>query len=102
MPRPCKRRRVGCSPKGTCYKPAGIPTRDLIQIDISLDELEAMRLVDGEGKYQEEAAKEMEISRATLGRVLASGRKKVADALINGHAIILQGGNVINSSEDEE
>jgi uncharacterized protein len=69
------------------YKPSGIP---LSQIDISelgLDELEAMRLCDAEGKQQEEAADVMGVSRGTIQRLLETGRRKTIDALVHGKAL---------------
>lgn len=54
------------------------------------DELEAMRLADLEGLYQEECAKRMGISRTTLSRTLAQARRKVVDALINGKRLLVE------------
>ncbi len=53
-------------------------------------ELEAMRLVDLEGKTQEEAAKEMKVSRGTVWRLLESGRKKVLTALVEGRPLVIE------------
>ncbi len=63
---------------------------------MALDELEALRLADLQGLYQEQAADQMKISRPTFARVIESARKKVADALINGKALRLEGGPVIH------
>jgi predicted DNA-binding protein (UPF0251 family) len=52
-----------------------------------MDELETIRLADFEGLYHEQAAEQMNISRATFGRILDSARRKVADAIINGKAL---------------
>ena len=65
------------------FKPAGIPKSDLESVNIKLDEFEAMRLCDYEGLSQIEAATEMQISRATIQRLLLSGRKKVIDIILN-------------------
>ena len=62
-------------------------------VNVKIEELEAMRLVDFDGLEQEDAAREMGISRKTLWRDLKSGRKKVLDALINGKAIEIKGGS---------
>lgn len=62
-----------------------------MEITLSRDELEALRLADMEGLYQEEAAKTMEISRPTFSNIVASARKKVAQALIQGLAIRIEG-----------
>ena len=59
MPRPCCQRRVGCAPEVTYFKPAGVPLRLLEEVVLTLDELEALRLADLQGQYQEAAAKRM-------------------------------------------
>jgi len=56
-------------------------------IELGLDELEAMRLCDFDGKQQEEAADIMGVSRGTIQRLLESGRRKTLDALVNGQAL---------------
>jgi predicted DNA-binding protein (UPF0251 family) len=57
---------------------------------LSLDELEAIRLADYEGRYHEEAAKNMAVSRATFGRILSKARKKVAEAIVDGKALRIE------------
>jgi len=69
------------------YKPSGIPLSETELSELGLDELEAMRLCDGEGKQQEEAANAMGVSRGTIQRLLESGRRKTIDALIHGKAL---------------
>ncbi|MCK5246713.1 DUF134 domain-containing protein [Candidatus Bipolaricaulota bacterium] len=69
------------------YKPAGIPLSQMEIIELGLDELEAMRLCDFDGKQQEEAADTMGVSRGTIQRLLESGRRKTLDALVNGQAL---------------
>jgi len=93
MPRPRKCRRVLCEPEVTYFKPAGVPLRELEELEITIDELEAIRLVDSEEKDQITASKNMGISQPTLHRLLISARKKIADALANGCAIKINGGN---------
>jgi predicted DNA-binding protein (UPF0251 family) len=93
MPRPRICRRVACEPGVTYFKPAGIPLRDLTESELGIDELEAIRLVDFEEMEQIAASKKMEISQPTLHRLLRSGRKKVAQALIRGQAIKIRGGD---------
>jgi predicted DNA-binding protein (UPF0251 family) len=68
---------------------------ELEEIDLGLDELEAMRLVDLDGLYHAEAAERMGVSRPTLTRMIDSARHKVADALVSGKAITVKGGNVV-------
>jgi predicted DNA-binding protein (UPF0251 family) len=67
---------------------------DLEQVTLTLDGLEAMRLADLESLYQEEAAERMGVSRATYARVLTEARRVVADALVNGKALEIDGGVV--------
>jgi len=93
MPRPIKCRRIAWMPGATYYKPAGIPLRFLEEVRLSLEEAEAIRLKDLEDLDQEQSADRMNISRPTYQRVLEAARKKVADALLNGKAIRIEGGN---------
>ncbi len=76
------------------FKPKGIPLRNLDEMVLTLDEFESLRLADLQGLYHEEAAKIMGISRATFGRILQTARVKVADALVNGKALRVEGGVV--------
>lgn len=92
MPRPPIERTVGGIPRHTLFKPAGIPARELEQLSLSVDELEAIRLVDLEGLSHEQAAAAMGVSRQTIGRVLEHGRAQVAEALVSGKAILIGGG----------
>jgi predicted DNA-binding protein (UPF0251 family) len=94
VPRPFCCRRVAGNPVSQAFKPAGIPARYLDEVILGLDEFEAMRLADYEGHYQADAAEEMGISRATFGRIVAEARRKVADALIHGKALRIEGGPV--------
>jgi len=94
VPRPFRIRRVCCDPDSDYFKPRGIPVTALEKVSLSLDELEAMRLGDLEGMYQEEAAKKMNVSRQTFGNIVTSARRKVADALVNAKALKIEGGVV--------
>ena len=93
MPRPTTCRRVAFLPNVTYFKPAGIPLRALEEVRLSFEEAEAIRLKDLEGLEQEQGAERMNISRPTFQRVLASARQKMANALLNGKAIRIEGGN---------
>jgi predicted DNA-binding protein (UPF0251 family) len=93
MPRPPKCRRVAFLPNVTYFKPAGIPLRVLEEVRLSVEEAEAMRLKDIEGLEQEQGAERMNISRPTFQRVLVSSRRKIADAILNGKAIRIEGGS---------
>ncbi len=87
MPRPKKHRRICCSPTAFYFKPMGIPVYELEEVILNNDELESLRLADLMKYSQENAAKEMKISRATFGRIVENARKKVADAILNGKAV---------------
>ncbi len=93
MPRPQKCRRVAYLPEVTYFKPAGIPLGALEEVVLSVEEAEALRLKDIEGLEQGEGAEKMNISRPTFQRVLASARQKIADAILNGKAVNIKGGN---------
>ena len=93
MVRPIINRRVGFKPEVSYFKPRGIPMLDLTEVILTIDEREAIRLADFLGYAHEEGGKEMGVSRATFGRILKKARRIIADAMINGKAINVQGGN---------
>jgi len=93
MGRPLLWRRVNFIPSITYFKPAGLPLTGLEEVCLSVEEAEAIRLKDLEGLEQEECAQRMNVSRTTFARVLSSARQKMADALLNGKAIRIAGGN---------
>ena len=94
MPRPCRCRRIRCKPDTNYFKPRGIPLDALEEVNLTLDELEAIRLADLTELYQEDAAKKMNISRQTFGNIINSAHKKIADALLNAKALKIEGGTV--------
>lgn len=87
MVRPIKPRRILFNPNVTYFKPRAIPLSVLEEVDLRVDELETIRLCDLEGLNQTKAAKKMRISQSTLGRILNSAHKKIAQALVKGKAI---------------
>ena len=94
MSRPfCERRIVG-QPAAPVFKPAGIPRIQLEEVVMTLDEFEALRLADLEKLYHERAASQMRVSRPTFSRILDGAHAKVADALVHGKAIRIEGGPV--------
>jgi predicted DNA-binding protein (UPF0251 family) len=95
MPRPKKCRLVKRKPGVTFFKPQGIPLRVLEHVQITVDELEALRLSDLLGMSHEETAKELQVSRPTVTRMLARAHQALADALVNGKAIRIEGGDYI-------
>jgi predicted DNA-binding protein (UPF0251 family) len=94
MPRPLKSRTVNGRPAVTIFKPAGIPKFELEEVVLTLDEFEAMRLADFQGLYQDDAAASMNVSRQTLGNILVAAHRKLADCLVNGKALRIEGGPV--------
>jgi predicted DNA-binding protein (UPF0251 family) len=93
MPRPRLCRHVEGFPKAVFFKPQGIPLTELEEINLTVEGLEAVRLADLEGLTMADAATKMQVSRHTFGRVLAESRKVIADALVRGLALRIEGGN---------
>ena len=93
MARIPKWRRVAFMPETTYFKPVGKHSRAVEEVCLSVEEAESIRLKDVERLGQEECARRMNISRPTFHRVLGSARSKLADALLNGKAIRIEGGN---------
>lgn len=91
MPRPRRLRRIFRYPRITYFRPGIGAAHEVV---LTLDELEALRLKDLEGLTQEEAAKKMNISQPTFNRLLSNARKKVSEALVEGKAIRIEGGDV--------
>ena len=92
MPRRPGPRRIYFDPEITYFKPRGVFLSDLEEVNLRVDELEALRLADFEGQEQIKAAKQMKISQSTFQRILSKARKKVAEGLILGKAIVVKGG----------
>lgn len=93
MGRRKKCRLVEGLPETTFFKPHGVPLNRLAGVTLPVEGLEALRLVDGEGLSQEQAAELMQVSRPTLCRILAEARQIVARALSKGLAIRIEGGD---------
>jgi predicted DNA-binding protein (UPF0251 family) len=87
-PRPKKKRHCQGPFCTKTFKPAGTPLRELSKVYLYHDELEALRLCDYEGLFQEQAGEQMGVSRGTVQRTLTSARKKIAQALSTGSAIV--------------
>lgn len=90
MARPRSPRHVAGRPVATLFKPGGVPA--LAQIPMGLDEFEAVRLADLERLEHATAARRMGVSRQTFGRVLGAARRKLAQALVLGHALRIDAG----------
>lgn len=95
--RPKKYRIVRLDPKINIFSPRGRPGRP-DETDLNMDEYEAVRLADFIGISQKESAKSMNISQQTFSRILKRARKKIADCLVNGKIIKIQGGYYVISS----
>ena len=87
MVRPIKPRRISFNPNVTYFKPRAVPLSMLDEVDLGVDEIEAIRLCDFKEQNQVEAAKKMKVSQSTFQRILGSAHKKIAEALIEGKAI---------------
>ena len=93
MARPTKDRIIEKLPEIRLFKPAGVPGHQLETVEMTMEEVEALRLKDVEGLTQAEASEIMNVSRPTFQRVLTSARKKAAEALTCGKAIKFEGGD---------
>ena len=94
MPRPKQDRKISIPPLMQGFKPFGIPRRMLSSVSLLYDEYEAIRLLDYEGMNQDQAAVQMNVSRPTLTRIYEKARKTIAQALVEGKMIMIEGGNV--------
>lgn len=92
MVRPHKERRIEALPPVTHYKPAGIPLRDLEEVTLTIEEMEAIRLADIELLDQGASAERMEVSRPTFHRIINKAHQKIANALWQGNALRVDGG----------
>lgn len=102
MSRPCKCRIIEGSPTVSYFKPRAVPLCELAEVELSLDEFEALRLADLEGLYQEKAAGRMGISRQTFANIVRSARRKVAGALVQGKALKIMGALAENINHYQE
>ena len=97
MARPNKKRIIGFNPNVHYFKPRGISPRTLDEITLNADECEAIRLADYNGMSHADAGEKMGVSRATFGRILQKARKSMAEALVKGFAIRIEGGRGQNA-----
>ncbi|HOW42826.1 MAG TPA: DUF134 domain-containing protein [Candidatus Omnitrophota bacterium] len=96
--RPIKKRMVVGSPRISLFSPRGRPGRpDYVLLGV--DQLEALRLADYQGKDQKSAAQSMRISQQTFSRILKKARQAVSDAIVNGKIIHIQGGAIVQEME---
>ena len=92
MPRPQRCRRICGLPEHTKFAPEAAECGDAIAL--SLDEYESIRLMDREGLTHEQCAEVMQVSRTTVTEIYASARKKLAEAIVDGRALVIGGGQV--------
>ena len=93
MARPTKWRKIETIPTIAYFVPSTKEIAEFPENTIKLEELEAIRLKDLKGLEQGECADKMEVSRPTFQRILLSAREKIADSLVNGKTIHIEGGN---------
>jgi uncharacterized protein len=94
VPRPFCHRRIAGLPAASVFKPAGIPRLALDEVVMTLDEFEAIRLADLGQMYHESAAAQMNVSRPTFSRIIESAHGKLADVIVHGKALRIEGGPV--------
>ena len=95
MPRPLKIRRICSLPQNKTFAPKGTTGEATKIITMTLDEYEAIRLIDLEGMSQEGCAESMDVARTTAQAIYNSARVKLAECLINGHELRIEGGEYI-------
>ncbi len=94
MTRPFKCRRVTSQPRAYYFKPRAVPLCELEETVLQLDEFQALKYAELDRKDQQTAAAVMKVSRQTFGNILSSARRKLADAVVNGKALKIEGGPV--------
>ena len=102
MPRPSKPRNICEMPKYSVFGPKGIKMNKLNKLEMSLDELETIKLIDYLGYNQEEAATQMNVARTTVQRIYEIARKKVSQSLIEGSVLFIEGGPITLCDENCE
>ncbi|MFH1136040.1 MAG: DUF134 domain-containing protein [Pseudomonadota bacterium] len=93
MPRPRKCRLIQTLPEVKYFKPRGVPMTNLEEVVLPLEGFEALRLVEIAGLDHDQASEKMNVSRQTFGRILAAARKTLAEAVVLGQALRIDGGN---------
>ena len=101
MSRPLKLRKVCMLPKSSVFSPVG-QKRKKNPIFLTIDEYEVIRLLDKEGFSQEQCGEYMDIARTTVQQIYASARKKIAEALVEGFPIRIEGGNYLLCDSKEK
>ena len=92
MARPMKWRMVCCLPERNTFGPLDPPANAENRVTMTIDEYEAIRLIDLEGFTQEECAKQMNVARTTIQGIYSETRKKLAELLVEGKVLSIRGG----------
>jgi len=95
MPRPRKWRKVCCLPDSSRFGPLDSPANSEHHVNMTVDEYETIRLIDLEGLTQEECAGQMNIARTTIQGIYNEARKKLAESLVNGKVLWIEGGEYL-------
>jgi len=93
MPRPRKWRNVCCLPDSNRFGPLNSPNQEIMFVNMTVDEYETIRLIDLEGLSQEECAIQMNVARTTVQGIYSEARKKIAESLVNGKVLRIEGGD---------
>lgn len=101
MPRPRKWRRVCCLPESNLFGPLIPRQNDPEIVMMTVEEYETIRLIDLEGLMQEECAERMNVARTTVQRIYNDARKKIAESLVNGKILKIEGGDYKLCDEEE-
>lgn len=102
MSRPVKWKKVCCLPETDLFGPLNAKNTEDGIITMSVEEYETIRLIDLEGLLQEECAESMHVARTTVQKIYNDARKKLADALVNGNVLKIEGGNYKLCEEGQE
>ncbi|MDF2677742.1 MAG: putative DNA-binding protein [Bacillota bacterium] len=102
MPRPRKWRKVCCLPDSSSFGPLDSQIKDDFFVIMSVDEYETIRLIDLEGRSQEECAIQMNVARTTVQGIYSDARKKIAESLVNGKVLRIEGGDYKLCEGDEK
>jgi predicted DNA-binding protein (UPF0251 family) len=94
MPRPRKWRNVCCLPENNLFGPLNAQKPVGGMIVMTVDEYETIRLIDLEAMTQEECAERMNVARTTVQRIYNDARRKVAESLVDGNILKIEGGDI--------
>lgn len=102
MPRPRKWKKVCCLPESNLYGPLNRPKVDSEFVVMTVEEYETIRLIDLDGLTQEECAERMHVARTTIQKIYNDARGKLADSLVNGSVLKIEGGDYKLYDESEQ